>query len=247
MPEILGLEIAATSYAETVERSLAWARSYESRALFFANVHVVMEAFDDPLFRDSLNRADMVCPDGMPLVWALRALGVQSASRVYGPDTTVAMLAAAEEADVPIGFYGGSPAVLEGLIAHVNRRHPRLRIVYQYSPPFRNLTPEEDAEVVRNIAASDARLLFVGLGCPKQERWIMEHYGRIPAVMFGVGAAFDFLAGTKPQAPRWMMRSGMEWAFRFACEPKRLARRYLKHNPRFVAYFLRQLLSSRSG
>ena len=245
MPEILGLEIAATSYAETVERSLAWSREHESRALFFANVHVVMEAYDDPRFRDSLNRADMVCPDGMPLVWALRALGVRSASRVYGPDTTVAMLAAAEQAEVSIGFYGGSATVLQRLIAHVNDIHPRLRIVYQCSPPFRNLTAQEDAEIVSNIAASGARLLFVGLGCPKQERWIMEHHGRIPAVMFGVGAAFDFLAGTKPQAPRWMMRCGMEWAFRFASEPKRLARRYLKHNPRFVAYFLRQLLTSR--
>ena len=246
MPKILGLEIAASSYAEAVARSLDWAQHRESRALFFANVHVVMEAFDDSGFRTDLNTADMVNPDGMPLVWALRALGAKHASRVYGPDFTVEMLAAAEKADMPIGFYGGSAEVLAKLLACVREKHPKLRIVFQMSPPFRSLSAEEDTAVVDEIDRSGASLLFVGLGCPKQERWIMEHRGRVPAVMFGVGAAFDFLAGAKPQAPRWMMRSGLEWVFRFASEPRRLARRYLRHNPRFVALFARQLFGSRA-
>ncbi len=244
---ILGLNIAMSSYGETVSKSIEWAKNRESRALFFANVHVVMEAFDDEDFRDSLNRADMINPDGMPLVWALRALGESSASRVYGPDAMLAMLDSAERAGVPVGFYGGSEAALALLLGTVRERNPRLKITFSMSPPFRTLTPEEDAAIVREIAAADARILFVGLGCPKQEAWIMDHVGRIPAVMFGVGAAFDFLAGSKPQAPRWMMRSGLEWLFRFLCEPRRLAGRYLKHNPRFIALFLQQLATSRAA
>jgi N-acetylglucosaminyldiphosphoundecaprenol N-acetyl-beta-D-mannosaminyltransferase len=179
----------------------------------------------------------------MPLVWALRALGESSAQRIYGPDATVALLAAAEKAGVPVGFYGGSQAVLDALIGAVRLRHPNLPVAYAESPPFRALAPEEDQATVERIASSGARLLFVGLGCPKQERWVVEHLGKVPAVMFAVGAAFDFLAGSKLQAPRWMMRCGLEWVFRFATEPRRLAMRYLKHNPRFVIKFLWQLLA----
>lgn len=243
---ILGLNIATSNYEETVQKSIEWARNRESRALFFANVHVVMEAFDNARFRDSINRADMINPDGMPLVWALRALGEPSASRVYGPDAMLAMLRSAEASGIPVGFYGGSESALDLLISTVRERFPDLEITFSMSPPFRPLNPEEDAEIVRSIADSGARILFVGLGCPKQETWIMDHVGRIPAVMFGVGAAFDFLAGSKPQAPRWMMRSGLEWVFRFMHEPRRLAGRYLKHNPRFVALFLQQLAGSRA-
>ncbi|HVJ07269.1 MAG TPA: WecB/TagA/CpsF family glycosyltransferase [Acidisarcina sp.] len=246
MPEILGLQVAPTSYAEMAATSLDWASRRESRAVFFANVHVVMEAYDDPQFRSSLNAGDLTCPDGVPLVWALRALGNRNATRVYGPDSTVVLLEAAEQADLPVGFYGGSPEVLQQLVQRVQQQHPRLRIVYALSPPFRPLTVEEDEKITQEIASSGARMLFVGLGCPKQEKWVMQHHGRIPAVMFAVGAAFDFIAGTTAQAPRWMMRSGLEWVFRFASEPRRLARRYLKHNPRYVAYFLRQLILTRT-
>ncbi len=243
---ILGLNIATSSYEETVQKSIEWARNRESRALFFANVHVVMEAFDNARFRESINRADMINPDGMPLVWALRALGEPLASRVYGPDAMLAMLRSAESSGIPVGFYGGSESALDLLLSTVRERFPDLEITFSMSPPFRPLTPEEDSGIVDAIADSGARILFVGLGCPKQEAWIMDHVGRIPAVMFGVGAAFDFLAGSKPQAPRWMMRSGLEWVFRFVHEPRRLAGRYLKHNPRFVALFLQQLAGSRT-
>jgi N-acetylglucosaminyldiphosphoundecaprenol N-acetyl-beta-D-mannosaminyltransferase len=240
---ILGVNVAVSSYDEVIQRTLLWAGERRSRALFFANVHVIMEAADNPAFLSRLNDADMVNPDGMPLVWALRLLGHSGAQRVYGPDATVALLAAAEAAGVPVGFYGGSPAGLDALVAAVRLRHPDLNIAFFESPPFRPLTPEEDTAAVDRIASSGVRLLFVGLGCPKQENWIMEHVSSIPAVMLGVGAAFDFLAGSKPQAPRWMMRSGLEWVFRFVTEPRRLAMRYIKHNPRFVIRFLRQLLA----
>ena len=244
---VLGVNVAASSYAEIVQKSLRWAEERQSRALFFGNVHMIMEAYDNPCYRRVLNAADMVNPDGMPLVWALRALGASGAQRVYGPDTTEALLPAAEEADVSVGFFGGSQTVLDALVSTVRLRHPNLRIVFVESPPFRALTPEEDAATVKRMIASEVRLLFVGLGCPKQEMWIMDHVGRVPAVMFAVGAAFDFLAGAKPQAPRWMMSSGLEWVFRLVCEPRRLAKRYLKHNSRFVAYFLRQLAFGRTG
>lgn len=242
MREILGVKIAASSYGEAAEQSIAWAKRGESRAVFFANVHMLMEAFDDSAFRTMLNSADMVNPDGMPLVWTLRAMGESNATRVYGPDATEVVLRAAQESGIQVGFYGGSTAALMRLVAEVQRLYPRLEIVFTMSPPFRSLDPAEDEEIVRQISDSGARLLFVGLGCPKQERWIMDHRGRVPAVMLGVGAAFDFLAGSKPQAPRWMMRNGMEWVFRLASEPRRLAGRYLKHNPRFVALLLHQWL-----
>ncbi|HEV2172749.1 MAG TPA: WecB/TagA/CpsF family glycosyltransferase, partial [Nitrospira sp.] len=199
---------------------------------------------DDPAFRFKLNAADMVNPDGMPLVWALRALGEQKATRVYGPDATEIILESAESAGVPVGFYGGSEATLGKLLAEVRRRYPGLQVVFTMSPPFRVLDAAEDEEITRRIGESGARMLFVGLGCPKQEHWIMEHRGRVPAVMLGVGAAFDFFAGSKPQAPRWMMRNGLEWVFRLASEPRRLAGRYFKHNPRFVALFLYQWMRS---
>ncbi|MGD0547257.1 MAG: WecB/TagA/CpsF family glycosyltransferase, partial [Terracidiphilus sp.] len=226
--------------------SLLWARERRSRALFFANVHVIMEAVDDPAFLRQLNAADVINPDGVPLVWALRVLGARGARRVCGPDATLALLAAAEEAGVPVGFYGGSPEVLNELIGTVRLRRPKLQITYMESPPFRALTPDEDSATVERIAASGARLLFVGLGCPKQERWIMDHVGRVPAVMFAVGAAFDFIAGSKSRGPRWMHHYGLEWAYRLASEPRRLAVRYLKHNPRFVGKFLCQLLSGKA-
>jgi N-acetylglucosaminyldiphosphoundecaprenol N-acetyl-beta-D-mannosaminyltransferase len=243
---ILGTAVSVSSYSDTIQRCLIWAAQRQSRAVFFANVHVIMEGFDDPRFQAGLNRADILNPDGVPLVWALRALGESCASRVYGPDAMVAMLTEAEDAGTPVGFYGSSQAVIDKLLCAVRRQRPNLQIVFAESPPFRVLTPEEDADVVVRITESGAGLLFVGLGCPKQEAWIMEHIGAVPVVMLGVGAAFDFLAGTKPQAPRWMMRHGLEWIFRLVSEPRRLAKRYLKHNPRFVALFLKQWMISNS-
>jgi N-acetylglucosaminyldiphosphoundecaprenol N-acetyl-beta-D-mannosaminyltransferase len=240
---ILGVHVTVSSYDQLVQFSLLCARERNSRALFFANVHMIMEAVDHPAFLLQLNHTGTVFPDGMPLVWALRLLGESGAQRVCGPDAIAALLTAAENAGVPVGFYGGSQAVLDALTGAVRLRHPDLKVAYAESPPFRPLTPKEDLAIVERIEASGARLLFVGLGCPKQEHWIVEHMGRVHAVMFAVGAAFDFIAGSKRRAPRWMQRCGLEWAFRFATEPRRLAKRYLKHNPRFILRFLRQLIA----
>lgn len=243
MSSILGVQVVPSSYGDVVARCVTWAKSGESRTLVFANVHVVMEAFDDAALRASLNAADLVNPDGVPLVWALKLLGNERASRVYGPDCTLAMLQAAEDHGLPVGFYGGSPEVIEKLCSAVREKYRNLKIAVAIAPPFRALTVGEDEAFVEQIRASGARVLFIGLGCPKQERWMMSHAGRIPAVMFAVGAAFDFIAGTKEQAPRWMMRSGLEWMFRLLTEPQRLFRRYLKQNPRFLWHFACQLVS----
>ena len=242
MSRILGVKVAGRSYCQAAEQSVQWALKSESRTVVFANVHVLMEAYDDRRFRAELNAMDLVNPDGMPLVWALRALGEVPVSRVYGPDATKEVLRAAEKAGVSVGFYGGTEDTLAKLLAAVRRSYPRLEINFAMSPPFRAPSQEEDEEVVRQIVRSGVRMLFVGLGCPKQERWLTAHKGHVPAVMLGVGAAFDFLAGTKPQAPAWMMRSGLEWLFRLGSEPRRLLGRYLKHNPRFVVLFLLQLM-----
>src|SRR5579862_978060 len=146
MSSILGVKVAASSYADVVAISLDWANSSDSRTLIFANVHVVMEAFDDPVYRDYLNKADMVSPDGVPLVWALKLLGHRHAARVYGPDCTLAMIKSAADHGVPVGFYGGSQEVLDELLRVVVRDYPELKIPFAVSPPFRQLTPEEDKE-----------------------------------------------------------------------------------------------------
>jgi N-acetylglucosaminyldiphosphoundecaprenol N-acetyl-beta-D-mannosaminyltransferase len=247
MPAVLGVNVSASSYAEVVNQCAEWARNNESRTVLFISMHGIMEAHDNPEFRALMNTADLANPDGMPVVWALRAFGAAHAGRVYGPDTTVALLRAAHESGIPIGFYGGDEPTLDLLLREVKRQYPGINIAFAMSPPFRRLTEEEDEAIVREINQSGARWLFVGLGCPKQERWVFSHKGRVCAVLLAVGAAFDFIAGTKPQAPRWMMRNGLEWAFRLASEPRRLAGRYFKNIPRFMVLVGRQWLTRDAG
>jgi N-acetylglucosaminyldiphosphoundecaprenol N-acetyl-beta-D-mannosaminyltransferase len=238
---ILGMRVDATSYHEAGEQALEWAHARRPAYVCVANVHMVMEAYDSVEFRDLVNRADMVTPDGMPLVCALRWLGASQAQRVYGPDLTTHLLSVAAERGLSVGFYGSTPAVLDKLVSQVQAKHPSLRVAYVYAPPFRSMTADEDQQIVRDINESGVQILFVGLGCPKQERWMAEHSDKVQAVMLGVGAAFDFLAGNKAQAPRWIMNASLEWAFRLATEPKRLWRRYLKQNPRFMVLLFLQL------
>lgn len=238
---ILGTRVDATDYGGAAERVCGWAARGESRYVCAANVHMVMEGHDDPAFRAVVNGADLVTADGMPLAWALRSLGVAHAPRVYGPDLMLAVCARAEAEGIPIALYGGTEEALAGLEAELRGRFPGLRIAHRASPPFRALSEMEKDQARRAIAASGARILFVGLGCPRQERWMAAERGRIPAVMLGVGAAFDFISHGKKQAPPALRRAGLEWAFRLAAEPRRLWRRYLVHNPRFVALFALQL------
>jgi N-acetylglucosaminyldiphosphoundecaprenol N-acetyl-beta-D-mannosaminyltransferase len=244
---IIGTRVHHTSYENAVGLVRGWADSHASRYICIAPVYNVMYSWDSPTFRRATNEADLTTPDGMPLVWALKLLGFRNASRVYGPDLTPKVLEMAQENGFSVGFYGAAPEVLSRLVEVLPAHFPSLRIAYAFSPPFRPLTPAEDKDVVDAINNSGVRILFVGLTTPKQDFWMAAHRGRVQAVMLGVGAAFDFLAGSKPQAPRWMMRIGMEWFFRLVTEPRRLWKRYLKHNPRFVVLFALQLLGLKVG
>jgi N-acetylglucosaminyldiphosphoundecaprenol N-acetyl-beta-D-mannosaminyltransferase len=239
--EILGVRVAPTTYEQVITHATEWADAGVPAYVCMANVHMIMEAHDSPEYRRIVNGAHIVAPDGVPLVWALNLLGRKHAVRVYGPDLTQMLVSAAAERGIPVGFYGGSRRTLERLVSKLLQRHPALRVVYSFSPPFRQLTADEDERITLDINRSGARIIFVGLGCPKQEQWMAAHAGQCAAVMLGVGAAFDFLAGVKPQAPRWMMRTGLEWLFRLLTEPRRLWERYLRHNPRFLVRIVLQL------
>ena len=242
---ILGMRVDATSYAHAAQKVLHWAGSGESRYVCVATVNNVIEAYDDPQYRAVMEAADLVTPDGMPLVWGLRLLGASTATRVYGPDLTPVVCQLAAEQGVPVGFYGGAEDVLEELVAELERRFPGLKVAYRASPPFRPPTAEEQRRTVEDLNRSGVRILFVGLGTPKQEWWMAAHRPEVRAVMLGVGAAFDFLAGRKRQAPGLVQRLGLEWLYRLVHEPRRLWRRYLYRNPRFVVLFAAQLLKER--
>jgi N-acetylglucosaminyldiphosphoundecaprenol N-acetyl-beta-D-mannosaminyltransferase len=238
---VLGQRVDVTSYASAADAILALAEARAGGMTCVSTVHMVMEGHDDAEFRRLVNAADLITSDGIPLVWMLRALGVADASRVYGPDLTPFVCRVAAERGISVGFYGSTPEVLDDLARNLLARIPGLSIGFRWSPPFGCSSPSEEEEVVEAIRDSGIGVLFVGLGCPKQERWMALHRDRLDCVLVGVGAAFDFVAGLKPRAPGWMQRSGLEWLFRLACEPRRLWRRYARHNPRFALLALKQL------
>lgn len=242
---VVGMRVDATSYEDTSHRVVQWARMGRSAYVCVANVHMAMETFDSISFRQTVNGADLVTPDGRPLVWALKSLGVREATQVRGADLVMHVVERATLEGIPIGLYGGTSESLQAFVQTMESHFPAVQIACQIAPPFRPLTPAEDEAVTREIVSSGARILFVGIGCPKQEKWMAEHKGRIPAAMLGVGAAFDFHTGRVRQAPRWMQATGLEWLFRLMMDPRRLWKRYAKHNPRFVVLFLLSLLSSR--
>lgn len=244
--EVLGVHFHATDYADATSRVLAWASAGESRMVFCSNTHSIIEAADDPAFRDVLNRADLNTPDGVPVVWALRHQQA-AAVRVYGPDLTLHVLRGAAAARVPVAFYGSTPETLDGLAQRLPTLAPGLDVRAMISPPFRPLTESERQDHRDRLVASGARIVLVGLGCPRQERWCDAHRGELPLVMLAVGAAFDFHAGRVRQAPGWVQAAGLEWAFRLAMEPRRLWRRYARVVPRFLAGYARQAWRERGG
>jgi len=242
MTSVIDINVNETSYDVATNQIQTWAAFNQGRYICIANVHVLMEAHDSTDFRNIVNTADLVTPDGLPLVWMMRLKGGRSQQRVYGPTLMLHVLDAAAQNNIPVGFYGGAPDVLDALINHMKLRYEGLNVAFCWSPPFRSMSPEEDSILLKRINQSGVRILFVGLGCPKQEIWMFEHREKIGAVMLGVGAAFDFHAGAKPQAPAWMQNIGLEWLFRLFMEPRRLWRRYLYHNPRFILLAVADLL-----
>lgn len=245
--KVLGQYLDAVSYQEVVDLVVVWAKRRESRYVCVTNVHVVMEGWDDPGYRSVVNSADIVTPDGVPLVWCLRAMGLKYASRVYGPDLTWMICERAAREGLSIALYGGTDDSLADFMAVLRDRYPEIDIACAIAPPFRELDAHEDRIYRNAIMTSGADLLFVGIGCPKQELWMHSHVDELQIPMLGVGAAFDFHSGRVRQAPTWMQKIGMEWFFRFLMEPRRLWRRYAWHNPRFVLLFIWQLIRGNGG
>jgi N-acetylglucosaminyldiphosphoundecaprenol N-acetyl-beta-D-mannosaminyltransferase len=243
--DVLGTRVDATSYEDAAARIVEWAREGRSASVCAASVNNVMGAYDHRGFQLVMRRADLVTPDGMPLVWALHLFGVRTASRVAGPDLMPRVLRLAAASGIPVGFFGGTSEALTDLRSWAETMFPGLIVSFAYDPPFRAWSEQEEERVLREVAESGTRILFVGLGCPKQEIWMDRVRGRVPAVMVGVGAAFDFLSGRKRRAPVFLQRLGLEWLFRLASEPRRLWRRYVLKNPRFVVLFARQMLLDR--
>jgi N-acetylglucosaminyldiphosphoundecaprenol N-acetyl-beta-D-mannosaminyltransferase len=238
----LGVPLAISDYDEVIAWMDAMVASGTRGWLTAAAVNLVMSARDDPATMRAVLGATLAVPDGQPLVWALRLLGHARATRVYGPDLMAHYCAHAASTGTPIYLYGGrSEQALELLTKRLCERFPGLHIAGGFSPPFRPLTAEEQVQVVRRIDGSGAKVVWVGTGQPKQELWMSEMRPRLAApLLVGVGAAFDFHAGIVSQAPAWMQRNGLEWLYRLTREPKRLWRRYLTQNPRFVLGFARQ-------
>jgi len=241
---VLGAPIDVISQREAIEQIAAWAEHRESRAISICNAHSVVTASREPEFMSVLDRSDMVTADGMPLVWMLRQQGHRGQERVDGPDLMWEVCRNAQSRGLRVFLYGSTPDTLEALEHHLLRAFPDLMLAGAVSPPFRALSDSEDEAMVRRIEASGAQILLVGLGCPRQEVWMLAHRGRINAVMIGVGAAFDFHAGKLSRAPNWMRSSGLEWLFRLTCEPRRLWKRYLITNSLFVWGALRQIVAS---
>jgi len=240
--DVLGIPLAVTDYERTLDWMDATVAAGARGYLCVAAVHTVMAAQEDPELRAAVRGAAFTVPDGQPLVWAMNAYGHGLGERVYGPTLMWEACARAARTGTRIFLYGGRDEVALARLARTLRAaHPGLRIAGTHAPPFRALTPAEEEQVAREIDGSEADVVWVGIGVPKQEKWMARMRPRLRApVLVGVGAAFDFHAGLVPQAPEAMQRLGLEWAFRLAQEPGRLWRRYARYNPRFVLGFLRQ-------
>lgn len=246
---VVSAGISKTSYSEIIDLCAGWAQERKhsaartARCICVVSVHGIMLAHDDPEFAHVLNDADIATPDGMPVVWAMRSFGVRGQERVYGPTLMLGICSRAAKSGLRVFLYGGHEMALPKLAASLRKRFPNLVIAGSYSPPFRLLTPAEDEQITNLIVESQADIVFVGISTPKQEQWMYQHRACFPGLtLVGVGAAFDFHAGRKRQAPSWMQGAGLEWFFRLMTEPSRLWRRYVLITPRFLPLWAVQKL-----
>lgn len=242
---VLGAFIDTLSWDETTTKIVTWGAAHESRYVCACNVHSVVTTTTDPEFKAAVNGADMSTPDGAPIAWACRHLGYAKQERINGPDLMWRYLREAERLGQSVYFYGSTEYSLSRLRSSLELNFPALVVAGMLSPKFRTLSSSEDEADIHTINSSGANVLFVGLGCPKQEKWMAAHRGRVQAVMIGVGAAFDFHSGLTRRAPVWMQQNGLEWLHRLFSEPRRLFKRYLTTNTRFVIGIANQLVSKR--
>jgi N-acetylglucosaminyldiphosphoundecaprenol N-acetyl-beta-D-mannosaminyltransferase len=240
---LLGVRVAVTDVEEACATIASWVRDGRREYVCVAPVSTIVDCQRDQTYRHIVNSAGMTTPDGMPLVWLGRIAGHSRIARTYGPDVMSALCQLSEESGFTHYFFGGTQDSNRLLVEKVRSRFPRLRIVGSVAPPFRESGQHEDPTIIDRLNQADPDVLWVGLGSPKQDYWMHNHRDRLNArVMIGVGAAFDFLAGTKKQAPSWMRNTGLEWLFRLSSEPRRLWKRYLIGNAAFVGYLARDLL-----
>lgn len=233
---ILGIGVSAINMDDAVEIISNWIDKAERQYVCVTGVHGIMESRRSERIRQIHNAAGLVTPDGMPLVWLLKSAGFEQVSRVYGPDLMLAVFSAGEARGYRHVFYGATETTLALLQESFRRRFPRAHIVDSIAPAFRPLSPAEDEAHVARINQVSPDIVWIGLGTPKQEQWMADHRGSLTAsVLIGVGAAFDMHAGVVPQAPPFVQKIGLEWAFRLYTEPRRLWRRYLRNNPQFIA------------
>lgn len=239
--EILNIPIDVISWDEIISCISLWAKERSTRIICICNVHSVITAQNNTEFRASILNSDIATPDGAPLAWVIRKYGHKNQNRINGPDLMWRYCEHIQNKEESIFIYGSSKDSLSLLIKNLLYSFPNIKIAGSFSPPYRQLTTEEDQVITNKINESGASVVWVGLGCPKQEIWMSSHYNKIHAVMIGVGAAFDYHAGTIKRAPIWMQRYGMEWFFRMISEPKRLMRRYIVTNSLFIVGISLQL------
>ena len=239
---ILRQRIDYTTYDLAVKEILHLSKEKKSAYICIAIVHMVMESYDNKEYCEMVNAATLITPDGMPLVWALRRLGIRKAERVYGPTLMMELLKECANNNIPVGLYGGKEEVLNILLERLPIDYPRLKISYAVSPPFRKLKNDEEEKIISDMVLSGSKIIFIGLGCPKQEIWMAKNSKYLPMPLLGVGAAFNFLAFPNTQAPKIFQRTGLEWLFRLFTEPRRLWFRYLYNNPRFVIKIIKQIV-----
>jgi N-acetylglucosaminyldiphosphoundecaprenol N-acetyl-beta-D-mannosaminyltransferase len=243
---LLGIKVSAldlaTATSEMAEAVALGRRVYTSTC----PVYTLMQGYERREVRAALNGADWVTPDGMPVVWALRRMGAHPVDRVYGPDLMLALSEVSAQRGYRQFYLGGEPGVAQALAQALERRFPGLRVAGTFTPPFRNLAEPEERDMLLQINGSGAQVVWVGLGSPKQDLWMARYRARLAApLLVGVGAAFDFLSGRRAQAPPWMQRSGLEWLFRLVRDPRRLWRRYVIYNPKFLFHVSLQLTGLR--
>lgn len=241
---VLGVPIDIVSWREALNRIASWASAGEARVVVTCNVHSVVTAGSNAELEAAIRGAEMSTADGMPVAWLLSALRRERQERIAGPDLMWHYCGEAAGRGEKIFLFGSTERTLGLLVQRLQRDFPGLDVVGTLAPPWGDWSVEDNQGFVERIRESGAQVVFVGLGCPKQEIWMHRHRHEIPAVMIGVGAAFDFYAGTVPRAPLWMQKSGLEWTWRLAREPRRLFGRYLRTNARFVVGALAQLIRS---